>query len=771
MKPRRNSSMAIIVSIILLLVFVCNVTVAVGATKTLDVVLDDTYPPYIFYDGNGQPQGILVDQWKLFEKKTGIKVTLHPMAWNEAQAEMKQGKYDVIDTMFYSTERDKSYDFTQPYETIETVIFFHDSISGITNLSSLKGFAVGVKGGDYAYTKLIEAGINPGDLKIYTSYQDIVAEAAKGDVKIFVMDLPPGLYYLNKYQIFDQYNYSEPIYTGAFRRAVTEGDAKTLAAINEGFAKIPESQLAAIKTKWFGNQVAGFQYWIQVFVGLGALLLVVIIIIVWNYLLRRKVKRHTASLSKALSKLQMEQSKLQALVSSMPDLIYIIDQDGFILEYLSPGSSVDALADPENVLNKNLAELFDPRFAEQLRKEIQKARLVGQSDSSEFNFRMHGGDKQYYELRFASLNDNKILAVARNITERALATQQIINLSILDKLTNVYNRNHFEQIVGNWKNPMADQVGLFMVDIDGLKLINDTLGHGVGDQYLQHIALALKQVFPNPAVISRIGGDEFAIIVKAWDESKMLIAKDKLIDEMRSLNKKGFPIPFSISIGFSSATPSCNTINDMMKCADDYMYRQKLFHRQSQRGKTIQTLSAMLSERDFITQGHSHRMSHYIKELARRVHFPDSQLPAIELFADFHDIGKIGISDVILFKPDKLDEKEFADMKRHAEIGFRIAEASPDLAGISEWVYKHHENWDGTGYPFGLKGEEIPLACRMLTIVDAYDAMTNDRPYRKAMDKEAAVLELRRCAGTQFDPELIQVFIEIVTNNEMEVKQ
>lgn len=755
------------ISIFLLgLILICNLSTAFGATKTLNVVLDDTYPPYIFYDEEGRPQGILVDQWKLYEQKTGIHVNLYPMAWSEAQAQMKQGKYDVIDTMFYSEIRDESYDFTEVYETIETVIFFHDSISGITSISALKGFDVGVKSGDYAYDQLIQAGIKPDDIKVYPSYKDIVYAASKGELKTFIMDLPPGLYYLNQYEIYENYHYSEPVYSEGFRRAVMQGDEETLALINEGFADIPESQISAIRSKWFGNQPGGFMYWTELLVGLGVLVLAVLIFITWTYMLRKKVKSHTKSLSKALDRLQSEQSKLQALVGSMPDLIYIIDQDGFVLECLSSGSTADALADPQKVLHRNLAELFDSKFSEELRREIQKARIAGQSDSSEFKFRMHGGDKQYYELRFARLYDDKILAVARNITERALATQQIINLSILDKLTNVYNRNHFEQIVGNWKDPQKDKIGLFMVDIDGLKLVNDTLGHGIGDQYLQHIASALKQVFPNPAIISRIGGDEFAIIVKGWDEAKMLEAKDNLMDIVMGLNKKGFAIPFSISIGFSAASPACNTITDMMKCADDYMYRQKLFHRQSERSKTIQTLSAMLAERDFITQGHSARMTRFIKKLAIKVHFPDSQMPAIELFADFHDIGKIGISDVILFKPGILDEKEFADMKRHSEIGFRIAEASPDLLPISEWIYKHHENWDGSGYPFGLKGEEIPMACRILTIVDAYDAMTNDRPYRKAMSQNEAVAELSRCAGTQFDPDLIKLFIEILGDEE-----
>ncbi len=735
-----------------------------GETKTLDVVLDESYPPYIFYDETGQPQGILVDQWMLFEEKTGIEVRLHPMLWQDAQLAMQRGEYDVIDTIFYSESRDKEYDFAGVYETIETSIFFHKSISGITEISSLKGFSVGVKAGDYAYEKLLEAGVE--DIKVYNSYEEIVKAASLGSLKIFIIDLPPGLYYLNKYNIYQDFHYTEPVYQEGFHRAVLEGNQATLDLIQEGFAQLPQTQLDAIHTKWFGNHIVGSERLKDFFLVMGILALVIIIVFGWNSVLRRRVKMHTASLSETLQTLKAEQAKLEALITSMPDLIFILDKDGKVQESLSQKTRDDDQLDPNRIVYKNISEVFEPEAALQLKQGIETALLEGQSEDIEVQIDTEHNGKQYFEARFARLSDNKILGIVRNTTEKVLSIQKIMNLSIIDKLTNVYNRNFFEKAVKEWKNPEKDGIGLFMVDIDGLKLVNDTLGHDVGDQYLRIIAKTINRVFTEPEFVARIGGDEFAVAVRGWDEDRMLLAKNQLIDEVRALNEKGYPIPFSISIGFALATPSCNTALAMMKCADDYMYRQKLFHRQSERSKTIDTLSAMLSERDFLTQGHSRRMSSLIKKIACKVNFPDSQMPAIELFADFHDIGKIGISDVILFKQDKLTDEEFVDMKRHSEIGFRIAESSPDLNGISEWVYKHHENWDGTGYPFGAKGEEIPLACRILTIVDAYDAMTNDRPYRKAMSRQAAIVELKRCAGTQFDPTLVEIFLDILLNEE-----
>jgi HD-GYP domain-containing protein (c-di-GMP phosphodiesterase class II) len=170
----------------------------------------------------------------------------------------------------------------------------------------------------------------------------------------------------------------------------------------------------------------------------------------------------------------------------------------------------------------------------------------------------------------------------------------------------------------------------------------------------------------------------------------------------------------------------------------------------------------MLEARDFITEGHASRMEELAVNLALAIGMQEKDISDIRLLAQFHDIGKVGIPDHILFKPSKLDNEEFEIMKRHTEIGHRIAESSADLMPIAGSILKHHEYWDGKGYPFGIRGEEIPIECRILSIVDAYDAMTNDRPYRKAMTKEAALNELKRCSGTQFDPLLVEEFLKLM---------
>jgi HD-GYP domain-containing protein (c-di-GMP phosphodiesterase class II) len=222
----------------------------------------------------------------------------------------------------------------------------------------------------------------------------------------------------------------------------------------------------------------------------------------------------------------------------------------------------------------------------------------------------------------------------------------------------------------------------------------------------------------------------------------------------------------SISIGFAISSSDFHDINELYKEADDNMYREKLNHIQSFRSSMVQGMMKTLEARDFLTEGHAERMRELIWNLGTYVGLRSNMLTNLQLLAQFHDIGKVGISDKILFKPGTLTEIERLEMQRHSEIGYRIAQSIPDLSSISDLILKHHERWDGRGYPLGVKGEDIPLECRVLAIVDAYDAMTNDRPYRKAMSEEEALAEIENNAGTQFDPALVAKFLHMLRKSD-----
>lgn len=169
-----------------------------------------------------------------------------------------------------------------------------------------------------------------------------------------------------------------------------------------------------------------------------------------------------------------------------------------------------------------------------------------------------------------------------------------------------------------------------------------------------------------------------------------------------------------------------------------------------------------MEARGFETEGHCDRLQELIISLARSLELSQEFINDLSLLARFHDLGKVGIPDQILFKPGALTDEEWQQMRQHCEIGHRIASSVPDLKPITDFILKHHEWWDGRGYPMGLSGEDIPLPCRILAIADAYDAITSDRPYSNAMSQHEAVQELRRCAGTQFDPGLVEKFIQIL---------
>lgn len=337
-------------------------------------------------------------------------------------------------------------------------------------------------------------------------------------------------------------------------------------------------------------------------------------------------------------------------------------------------------------------------------------------------------------------------------------------LSNHDALTGLYNRTYFEHYLQKLAAKPEVDVGVIVCDVDGLKLANDVAGHAYGDGQLKGLAEVLHKSCPEHAVLFRVGGDEFIIVIEAVTEDELSSICQNIRQNIEDIQreKRHNIVPLSVSVGYTISNGQNSTLDEMIKKADTLMYREKLLCNQSRRNGLVQTLKSALEARDHLTEGHAHRMAKLAVALARYTGISIHRLPDLHLFAEFHDVGKIGISDTILHKKGPLTPEQRIEMQKHCEVGFRIAQSTPDLAPIADLILKHHEWWDGTGYPAGLSGEDIPEECRMLAIADAFDAMTNNRPYRKAMTTEQAVEELRRYAGTQFDPILIKKFIEVL---------
>jgi len=346
--------------------------------------------------------------------------------------------------------------------------------------------------------------------------------------------------------------------------------------------------------------------------------------------------------------------------------------------------------------------------------------------------------------------------------KRKRAEEEIRYLSYHDRLTGLYNRTFFDQEIKRLDTEKQLPVSLIIGDVNGLKLANDVFGHQEGDRLLQKIADILKYSCRNKDIIARWGGDEFAVILPNTSLHEAYDICDRIKEECSKADKD--TIQPSIALGTAVKDDPSKGIQQVLKEAEDRMYRRKLLESKSTRSAIISSLEKTLFERSFETEEHAKRLLKYSLKIGQALSLSQNETDDLRLLSILHDIGKIAVPDSILVKPGRLSLKEWEEMKKHAEIGYRIAESSKELDHIADYILSHHERWDGTGYPQGLKGEKIPRLSRILAIADAFDAMTHERPYKKAISRKEALEEIRRCSGTQFDPEIVQIFLQVIEN-------
>jgi diguanylate cyclase (GGDEF)-like protein len=365
-----------------------------------------------------------------------------------------------------------------------------------------------------------------------------------------------------------------------------------------------------------------------------------------------------------------------------------------------------------------------------------------------------------------TVNDMTLLKllgeIVVNVLERKKTDQEIRDLSLKDKLTGLYNRTYFEEEIKRLDTKRQLPLSFIMGDINGLKLVNDAFGPKEGDRLLKKIAEILKKCCRKEDIVSRWGGDEFSILLPKTSDKDA----EEILNRIRiaCFKTRRHKVPINISFGASTKKNTRQDMESVVREAEDWMYRRKLLERQSISSSIISSLEKTLQEKSQETEEHAFRMKELALKLGNTLGLKENKLNELSLLAALHDIGKVVISNEILMKKGELTEKEWEMMKRHPEVGYNICSSSPQLQPIAEGILSHHEWWDGSGYPRGLKGEEIPLTSRIISIVDAYDVMTHDRCYKKAVSKEEAVNELKRCSGTQFDPSLVEIFINIVKN-------
>ena len=370
--------------------------------------------------------------------------------------------------------------------------------------------------------------------------------------------------------------------------------------------------------------------------------------------------------------------------------------------------------------------------------------------------------------------------LAIQLYQRAIVRAlRAMRLALTDPLTGLGNHRHFHERLERELRLAQERrlpLTLCLVDVDDFKRVNDRFGHPAGDRVLERIATRLRQT----GEAFRLGGDEFALLLPGYDEHEAMTAAASVVERISALQVDQIGT-VTVSAGVATAPVHAGERDELIRLADSALYWAKEYGKNRVRGyrpdvielaelkrlasgpdraarfRAAASLARAVDARDVYTGSHSQRVAELAARTARRLGLPEEEVELTRLAASLHDLGKLAIPEEILRKPGPLTEPERIVLERHPQIGFRMLE-SLGVDPVADWVLHHHERWDGSGYPDGLPGEQIPLGARIIFVADAYDAMTSERIYRRRVSSEQAVAELQRCAGSQFDPEIVDAF-------------
>jgi diguanylate cyclase (GGDEF)-like protein/PAS domain S-box-containing protein/putative nucleotidyltransferase with HDIG domain len=399
-------------------------------------------------------------------------------------------------------------------------------------------------------------------------------------------------------------------------------------------------------------------------------------------------------------------------------------------------------------------------------KEIsQKSKIDTIFEQSEVEYKVktkHNGIRIWHEnistTTLESDNSTIYIAVAKDVTDQKEYENELLDLSYSDFLTGFYNRRYFHEIfVKDFKYKKNTQV--IYGDLNNLKRLNDTYGHNYGDEAIKFCSEILRKHFADKGTIFRFGGDEFLLIVSYKNSTDLMNTINKVQLEINK--RKQEAVPIGISFGIHEMDKS-DTLNYSITQAETKMYTNKTFDLTSSRSGIIDIILTILFEKDSETERHSKRVQEICIKVAEHFGLDDNDKNLLIHGGLLHDIGKILIPSEILLSVDKLTREEYEVIKTHSFLGYRILSTQSQLVDIANIVLAHHEHVDGSGYPNNLKGNEINFIAKILHVIDAFEAMTSNRPYREKKSNEEAIAELIRCSGTQFDSDIVERFIVIV---------
>ena len=483
--------------------------------------------------------------------------------------------------------------------------------------------------------------------------------------------------------------------------------------------------------------------------------------------LRNSINHMLSRIETEQYKVRENEEKLYATLISVGDGVIAVDKNG-VVDFMNPVAQRLTGWSQEDGYGKSFETVFEI-INEYTREKVESP--VGKVFDTEETIELANhtilmskdGSERAIEDTAAPIKDAignviGVVLVFRDFSDKKEKRRQIEYLSYHDQLTGLYNRRFFEEELKRLDTRRNLPLSFVFADVNGLKTINDAFGHQYGDQLIRQVAEVFKTECRADDIISRTGGDEFVILLPkteaAFVQELVKRIKDKIEQE------KIMELNISVSFGWDTKNMEHQSALSVLKNAEDLMYQKKIFDSSSKRSAVIKSIINTLHLKSPREEAHSKRVSLICEDIGIAYHLGDDEIKELRIAGELHDIGKIAIDEGILNKPSKLSEAEWVQIQHHPETGYRLLGTSSEYYNIAEYVLAHHERWDGSGYPKGLKGEAIHWKARIISLADAYDAMTCERPYRKALSEEQAVAEIKKNAGTQFDPDIARAFVE-----------
>lgn len=398
--------------------------------------------------------------------------------------------------------------------------------------------------------------------------------------------------------------------------------------------------------------------------------------------------------------------------------------------------------------------------------ETTKINVEGDNRTQEFDWEIvQNNEIKYYMCDYRYLQDvkqhcNGIFLTFQNVTKLKKINQELEHMIDFDMLTGFYNKYVFNKKSRDWDSTDLLPISVAICNINGLGMINDVFGTESGDEVIVILSDRIKETVRHTDFVVRLDGEDISIVMPNTLEKD---AVDLLDQIKKNFNESSF-FEFKVSIEYGVAVKyklNCS-LNEVVALARESMIHKKMMDESSSKSSLLDSVKQSLIESDYETEEHMKRSTAMAVKFGKKINLTDVEIGKLQLLAFLHDIGKLAVPYHILVKNSKLTEEERLIMKQHTTKGYRIAKSSPELSEVADLILSHHERWDGSGYPNSLKENEIPLLSRIISVIDAHDVMTHDRPYHKAISEEEAITELKRCSGTQFDKEIVDIFIELI---------